>query len=191
MDIPEGEEGFLQGKLLLAMPGMGDPRFDRSVVYMCTHSDEGAMGLVVNKLADYISFPELLEQLDIDVPGAPEQTIVHAGGPVEAGRGFVLHSIDFLQDTTLEVTDHIGLTATVDILKAIAAGSGPEHSLLALGYAGWMRGQLENEIQQNGWLHVDADDDILFHADLDRKWPLSMAKLGIDVSQLSSDAGHA
>lgn len=181
----------LEGKLLLAMPGMTDPRFERSVIYICAHSDDGAMGLIINQPDDYITFPELLTQLDIETENPREDVMVHVGGPVEAGRGFVLHTADFVQDSTLIVSETIGLTATVDILKAIAAGTGPQRSLLALGYAGWAPGQLENEIRANGWLHVDPDEDLVFGGDLESKWPLAMSKLGVDISLLSAEAGHA
>lgn len=186
-----GTNTSLEGKLLVAMPTMGDPRFARTVIYMCAHSSEGSMGLVVNKRADHITFPELLGQLGIDGPKATENIRVHAGGPVETGRGFVLHSDDYSQATTMEVGDHVALTATVDILRAIAAGAGPRRCLFALGYAGWGPGQLDAEIQANGWLHVDADQDLIFSPDLDAKWSRAIAKLGFDVAQLSGEAGRA
>ncbi|MCW0181102.1 YqgE/AlgH family protein [Zavarzinia sp.] len=181
----------LEGKLLVAMPSMGDPRFERTVIYMCAHSPEGAMGLVINKPAGHISFPELLTQLGIEAETDVEPIRVLSGGPVEAARGFVLHTDDYTQPSSMEVGDHVALTATVDILKAIAAGEGPRQCLFALGYAGWGPGQLDAEIQANGWLHVDADPDILFSADLDRKWTRAIAKLGFDVAHLSGTAGRA
>ena len=185
------EDGYLEGQLLLAMPNMGDPRFERSVIYMCAHTADGAMGLVINRLAGNITFPQLLEQLGIEVD-APNETIpIHAGGPVEPTRGFVLHSADYIQDATLVVSETVALTATADILKAIAQNSGPQYSLLALGYAGWGAGQLDMEIQANGWLHTEADDELIFCTDPNLKWPLAMAKLGVDVSMLSTEAGHA
>ena len=150
--------GYLDGRLLIAMPVMGDPRFERSVIYMCAHSSEGVMGIIVNRPAGSIDFPGLLVQLDIiqkadqiKLPENAETMQVLKGGPVDTGRGFVLHSSDFfIQDATLNIDDGICLTATVDILKAIAQGTGPKHAILALGYAGWAPGQLENEIQHNG-----------------------------------------
>lgn len=181
----------LEGKLLVAMPTMGDPRFERTVIYMCAHSPEGAMGLVINKPAEHISFPELLTQLGIEAETDVEPIRVLSGGPVESARGFVLHSDDYTQATTMEVGEHVALTATVDILKAIAAGEGPRQCLFALGYAGWGPGQLDAEIQANGWLHVDADPDILFSADLERKWTRAIAKLGFDIAHLSGTAGRA
>jgi putative transcriptional regulator len=182
------------------MPAMGDKRFARSVIYMCAHSVQGAMGLIVNQRASHITFPELLVQLSIsgaDEGGdAPEADLVdldvHVGGPVETGRGFVLHSSDyFVADSTLPIDDGVSLTATVDILKAIAGGRGPDRAILALGYAGWRPGQLESEIQANGWLHCPPDLDLLFDRDLDQKYDRAMSKIGIDPSHLVSQAGHA
>lgn len=185
-------DGFLTGQLLIAMPAMADPRFARAVIYLCAHSDDGAMGLVINKPMPSITFPDLLEQLGID--GGSEQLDemrVHFGGPVESGRGFVLHSADFIRDGTLRVDDRVALTATIDILRAIAAGEGPRHHILALGYAGWGPGQLDSELQANGWLTAPADDAILFDADLSTKWERAIAKLGIAPAMLSGEAGHA
>lgn len=181
----------LVGQLLIAMPGMSDPRFARSVIYMCAHSEEGAMGLVVNRAIEQISLAELLQQLEIDTSAVDERVLVNFGGPVETGRGFVLHSPDYMREGTLVVTSSVALSATIDILKAIAAGSGPRRHLLALGYAGWGPGQLDSEILANGWLHVDADEELVFGADLDQKWDKAMAKLGINPVLLSDAAGHA
>ena len=184
-------DGYLEGQLLIAMPAMADPRFARTVIYLCAHNADGAMGLVINKQLDTLTFPQLLEQLEISAERPMGQTMVHFGGPVETGRGFVLHSADFVQDGTLIVTDDIALTATVDILRLIADGSGPRQNLLALGYAGWGAGQLEAEIQDNAWLNVPADPLIIFDGDNDAKWDLALGKLGIDPSQLSGAHGHA
>ncbi len=184
-------ERYTTGKFLIAMPGMQDEGFAQSVVYMCAHGPEGAMGLVINKPIDSITFPDLLSQLDINVPPAGQGIEVLFGGPVETGRGFVLHSPDYMHDATMVVGDDVALTATVDILKAIAEGAGPEQSLLALGYAGWGAGQLDDEIMANGWLSVDADSDLLFDTTLSSKWDRAMAKLGIDPLMLSDEAGHA
>jgi putative transcriptional regulator len=186
-----GKSGYLDGQLLIAMPTMGDPRFQKTVIYVCAHSARGAMGLVVNKAIDQISFPDLLQQLKIDADSPSEHIRVHFGGPVETGRGFVLHTADYRQEATLVVGEDVALTATVDILKAIAGGKGPRRSLLALGYAGWGPGQLDQEIQANGWLTAEADVELVFDANLDVKWPKAVAKLGIDLSHLSSEAGHA
>ena len=191
MSDAEQSDGYLEGQLLIAMPTMGDERFQRTVIFMCAHSAQGAMGLVVNRLADQIDFKDLLEQLRIEVPALIQEIQVHTGGPVESGRGFVLHTTDYCQDSTLQVSDDIGLTATADILKSIATGDGPVHSLLALGYAGWAPGQLDAEIQANGWLHVPADRELVFDRDLDSKWERAVQKVGIDPSFLSMDAGHA
>ena len=187
----DGDDGYLTGQFLIAMPTMGDPRFERTVIYMCAHSADGAMGLVVNRVASEIDFPELLDQLEIKTDGIKNPIPVLTGGPVETGRGFVLHSMDYSQDSTLKVTDEVGLTATVDILRAIAEGEGPAKSLLTLGYAGWSSGQLDNEIQANGWLNVSSDTSILFDEDLNSKWDRAVRKVGIDPSFLSVEAGHA
>jgi putative transcriptional regulator len=182
----------LAGQLLVAMPQMGDPRFARSVIYLCAHSgDAGAMGLVINKVVGSLTMAELFAQLEIE-PGGPARTRpVHFGGPVEPGRGFVLHTDDYREDATLPVAGNISVTATLEILRAIGDGRGPRQSLFALGYAGWAPGQLDAEIQANGWLSVAADEAIVFDPDHDAKWQRALAKLGIDLSTLSSDAGHA
>jgi putative transcriptional regulator len=194
-----GAAGTLEGQLLVAMPSMTDLRFARSVIYVCAHSDAGAMGLIVNQRAANVSGPDLLERLGIltrgaddMVPNAVMDLSIQVGGPVETGRGFVLHSADyFASDSTLVIEPDVCLTATIDILKAIAQGTGPDRAILALGYAGWSPGQLENEIQANGWLNCPADPDLIFDDDLDAKYARAMAKIGIDLSHLVSDAGHA
>jgi putative transcriptional regulator len=202
LGMAEGEAsgaGYLDGQLLIAMPVMDDERFARSVIYLCAHSSEGAMGIIVNRPAGSIDFPQLLVQLDIinkaeqiKLPGSAEDMKVMKGGPVDTGRGFVLHSSDFfIKDATLPIDDGICLTATLDILKAIAAGAGPKHAILALGYAGWAPGQLENEIQHNGWLHCPADPDLIFGDDVDEKYQRALDKIGIDLAMLSNEAGHA
>ena len=173
------------------MPGMRDEQFYKTVIYLCAHTDEGAMGLVLNQVIKGLSFPNLLEQLGIEESGKGGAVPVHFGGPVEAGRGFVLHSNEYVQDATLEVRDGIALTATVDVLKAIARDRGPKRSLLALGYAGWGPGQLEDEIRSNGWLQVPADIDLIFGGDQATKWERSIKKIGINPQMLSDEAGHA
>jgi putative transcriptional regulator len=183
-------DGFA-GQLLVAMPQMQDPRFAKTVIYLCAHTPEGAMGLVLNKLVDSITFPDLLEQLSIEPAISGEEIRVHFGGPVESGRGFVLHTADYQREGTLPINSGIALTATVDILRDMARGAGPRQTLLALGYAGWGPGQLDAEIQANGWLQVPADEQLVFGQDLEMKWELALAKLGIDFGRLSSDAGHA
>jgi putative transcriptional regulator len=196
----KGRKGssYLDGQLLIAMPYMVDRRFARSVIYMCAHSAQGAMGLIVNQRAPHISFTDLLDQLSIEGDGGAEAQTqlgdldVHVGGPVETGRGFVLHSSDYYAaDSTLTIDDDVSLTATVDILRAIASGKGPTRAMLALGYAGWRPGQLEDEIQANGWLHCPSDLDLLFDRNLDQKYERALSKIGIDPSHLVSDAGHA
>lgn len=182
---------FFTGHLLAAMPQMEDPRFERSVIYLCAHNAEGAMGLVVNRLFEAITFPDLLEQLSIETGPKTEQIRVHFGGPVESGRGFVLHTDDYVRDGTLKVRSGFALTATVDILKAIAVGEGPRRSLLALGYSGWGPGQLESEIAANGWLVVPADPTIVFEHDLEDKWQQALAATGVSVASLSGFAGRA
>jgi len=184
-------DSSLAGQLLVAMPQMADPRFARSVVYLCAHSADGAMGLVVNRLIDSLTFQNLLEQIGVEQSGATDDMPIHFGGPVESSRGFVLHTADYVQDSTLVIEDDIALTATMDVLKAIARGEGPQRRVLALGYAGWGAGQLDAEIQANGWLLVPADLDLVFDDDNDSKWERAMAKIGIDLSLLSSEAGHA
>lgn len=189
-----GDDGFLEGKMLIAMPTIGDERFERTLIYMCVHNPDGAMGIVVNKLAPNITFPDLLERLSIAMPPEAERITcpVLVGGPVEMGRGFVLHTQDyFSEESTLPVDEDVGLTASVDILRAMAGGHGPRHALLALGYAGWAPGQLDAEIQSNGWLHCDPDPELLFGLDIETKYHKALAKLGVDISLLSGDAGHA
>ena len=191
--------GFLDGQLLIAMPTMGDERFARTVIYLCAHSSEGAMGIVVNKPAADLNFPDLLVQLDIipdgeriRLPQRVGRMPVLMGGPVETSRGFVLHSPDFFIDqSTLPIDEGVCLTATVDILRAIAKGEGPTEAVLALGYAGWSEGQLESEIQANGWLHCPADPGLIFDGALDLKYDIALRKIGIDPAMLSSEAGHA
>ncbi len=182
----------LTGKLLIAMPSMGDPRFARAVVFMCAHSPEGAMGLIVNRRAEDISFADLLDQLSIPRDADGPMPRVHLGGPVESGRGFVLHSGDFQSSgSTLAVDDTFAMTATLDILESIAQGRGPARSLLALGYAGWGPGQIESELQQNAWLVGDADPALVFGDDIAGKWSAALAVLGIDPVVLSGAGGRA
>jgi putative transcriptional regulator len=193
------KRGYLDGQMLIAMPSMGDERFARSVIYVCAHSSEGAMGIVVNQPAANVSFPDLLVQLEviptselIQLRSRAGGVQVLKGGPVDTQRGFVLHSSDFfIENSTLPIDEGICLTATLDILKAIARGSGPRSAILALGYAGWAPGQLENEIQHNGWLHCAADSNLIFGADTGSKYTNALKKIGIDLGMLSTEAGHA
>lgn len=190
---------YLDGQMLIAMPSIGDPRFERSLIYLCAHSEQGAMGLIVNKAAPMMRFADLIAQLDIrsGEPGTepPRELMDMAvlyGGPVEQGRGFVLHTADyFVADASLPVAENVVLTATVDILRAMAAGRGPRKAIIALGYAGWAPGQLENEIQNNGWLTCPADEDLLFALGYEERYGAALRKLKIDPAMLSSDAGHA
>jgi len=188
---PKKPLNSLTGQFLIAMPQMPDPRFEKSVIYICVHNADGAMGLVVNKLFDGISFTHLLHQLDIEITQPARELTVHFGGPVESGRGFVLHSADYNREGSMQVSDEVVLTATIDILRAVSEGRGPQNAILALGYAGWGPGQLDQEMQQNGWLHAPADNRILFDTDQDRKWERALASLGINLSMLSADIGHA
>src|SRR5476649_2114789 len=191
--------GYLDGQMLIAMPSIGDERFARAVIYVCAHSTEGAMGIVVNQPASNIKFPDLLVQLEV-IPAAERiQLPTDTGaikvlkvGPGETGRGVVLHSADFfIENSTLPIDEGICLTATLDILKAIARGNGPASAILALGYAGWAPGQLEQEIQENGWLHCAADPELIFGTDTGGKYDKALRKIGIDLSHLSNEAGHA
>jgi putative transcriptional regulator len=182
---------YLTGQLLIAMPQMDDPRFARSVIYLCAHSEDGAMGLVLNKPLDQLTLGELLNHLGIAPKNDLSKGRVHFGGPVDSARGFVLHSADYTDDGTTVIADGIALTATVTILHAIGEGLGPRNSLLALGYAGWGPGQLDAEIQANGWLHAPVDQEIVFDPNQETKWQRAIQKIGIDFAMLSADAGHA
>jgi putative transcriptional regulator len=189
--VEEGES-FLEGKLLIAMPGMIDDRFAQSVIFMCAHSAKGAMGIVINRPVPGLSFFELMKQLDIVTSPAARDFPVLYGGPVETGRGFVLHSDDFeSNDSTLPVSEDISLTATLDVLRAIAEARGPKRALFALGYAGWGPGQIETEFQANGWLHCEADPGLVFGHEPEVKWRAALARLGIDPLGLSASAGRA
>lgn len=188
----------LEGQFLISMPGIGDPRFERSLIYLCAHSASGAMGFIVNHAVESTDFLALLKQLEIRNENSianlsPEVSSlpVFRGGPVEQARGFVLHSADYSSESTMQVQEDICLTATLDILKAIADNNGPREKLLVLGYAGWSPGQLEDEIARNGWLTGKASSDILFERQLDQKYDLALKSMGIDEALLSADAGHA
>lgn len=190
-------KGFLDDQFLIAMPGMKDDRFARTVIYICAHSEEGAMGLIINQ-AQQMRFPDLLVQIGvieeadaIRLPDEARDLVVRHGGPVDRSRGFVLHSDDVTVESSTPVADEIYLTATVDILRAISAGRGPKRALMALGYAGWGAGQLESEIIENGWLTCPADPDLLFDKDIDRKYERILSSIGIDPTHLSHVAGHA
>lgn len=194
---PASGRGFLDGHFLIAMPGMKDDRFARAVIYICAHSDEGAMGLIINQ-PQQLQFPDLLVQLGlldeqeiIRLPQEARDFVVRHGGPVDRSRGFVLHSGDYKVESSLPVSPDICLTATVDILRAISTGRGPSRALMALGYSGWAAGQLEREIADNGWLTCPARPELLFDADMERKYDRLLAVIGIDLTRLSTTAGHA
>ncbi|WP_245416113.1 YqgE/AlgH family protein [Microvirga sp. 17 mud 1-3] len=190
---------YLDGQLLVAMPGMMDERFARAVIYICAHSDDGAMGIVLNRPAQNVSMPDLLVQLEIVpelerilLPQNVGRMQVLMGGPVETSRGFVLHSADYhIAQSTLLIDESVCLTATVDILRAIAKGEGPENAILALGYAGWEAGQLETEIQANGWLNCPADAELIFNASAELRYEMALRRIGVDPAMLSIQAGHA
>jgi putative transcriptional regulator len=189
-----GNDGFLNGRLLIAMPTMSDPCFEKTVVLICHHTPETAMGIVVNRAMDGMSFEKLMKQLKLDVPEGihvPDLT-VHFGGPVQPSRGFVLHSDDYsVKGATLAVTDGIALTATMDALKALTTGEGPRSALFALGYAGWEAGQLESELQTNAWLIGEPDPALVFGSDLDRIWSLALARIGVDPGMVANVSGRA
>lgn len=186
-----GPAGFLEGKLLIATPGMTDPRFERSVVYICIHSDEGAMGLIVNKPIEALGFRDLMQKLDIAVSSNRAGGHVLFGGPCDTSKGFVLHSGEYKSIEATLSMGNVGLTATRDVLCEIASGSGPRRWLFALGYAGWGPQQLEAELASNGWVHCDADESLLFDVEHGSKWRAALGKLGIDLSGFSAEAGRA
>lgn len=191
MKVPRSDIN-LTGKLLIAMPQMGDTRFATSVIYVCAHTPEGAMGLIVNKPVPMLRMDDLLEQLDIEAGDGSAGVGVHFGGPVEHGRGFVLHSSDYLSHgATMAVDDDFAMTGSRDILADIASGQGPHYRLLALGYAGWGPGQLEDEIAANGWLNCEADPEIIFNHDDGDKWQAALRSMGIAPHLLSGQAGRA
>ena len=182
----------LQSQLLLAMPNMGDPRFNRSVIFVCVHDEKGAMGIAINNPLPSPDFSSLLEQVGVSTEEITVPKIqVHAGGPVESGRGFLLHSTDFHEKDTIVVDDQFAVSGTIDTLKQIVQGHKPKHMVFALGYAGWGAGQLEKEIQDNGWLHCPADPDLIFGGDVEEKYQRALDKIGINLAMLSNDAGHA
>ncbi|WP_298974008.1 YqgE/AlgH family protein [uncultured Roseobacter sp.] len=190
--VSQSEKLDLTGSLLVAMPSMGDIHFERAVILLCAYSDKGAMGLILNKQSADVRMSDVLDQLEIQPTQKAAAMPVHFGGPVETGRGFVLHSDDYESSLhTLSVPGGYGMTATLDILEEIARDSGPERALMMLGYAGWGPGQLENEIARNGWLTADATKKLVFGTPADRKWSDTIKSLGIDPLGLSATAGHA
>lgn len=185
------QDGYLTGQMLLAMPMMEDTRFERAVVYVCAHNDQGAMGLIINQDFDGVEFSSLLDQLNIKSDAPFTDLPVHCGGPVEAARGFVLHSDDFAREGTMPVNNEICLTGTMDILQAIAHGEGPRKHFFALGYAGWSPGQLEEELRANAWLTMPCNEKLIFELDIEKRWDAGLKTLGIDPIMLSADAGRA
>lgn len=186
MDSPP----YLTGQLLLALPGMADPRFDRAVIAMCAHDEQGALGIGIGAVVANIGFHSLLEQLEIE-PGKAPDAPVHFGGPVEPQRGFVLHSLDWGGQESVQVGEKWALTGTLDILRAIAEGNGPSRWLSALGYAGWAAGQLDDEMTRHGWFTAEGDTAIIFETEADQRWPAAYRKAGVDPALLAHDAGHA
>lgn len=188
---PQEFSGYMTGQLLLAMPQMNDARFERAVLYVCGHDQNGAMGLIVNKYIQELTFKGLVEQLGIPTESVEYDMPVHFGGPVDSGRGFVLHTDDYIHPTTIHLFDSLAMTATLDILQSIAEGQGPDESLVAMGYTGWGPGQLEQEISDNVWLQMDPDFELIFGTPIEHKWELGMKKLGVDVATLDPHAGQA
>jgi putative transcriptional regulator len=182
--------GYLEGKMLVATHLIKESCFSRSVIYLCAHNAEGAMGIIVNQLLESVSYQDIFQQLEIpdELPGL--SLPVHFGGPVDSNRGFVLHSLDYSQTDTL-VANRVGLTSNITILKEIANGGGPEKRMLALGYAGWAAGQLEKEIADNSWIIIPPDDNLLFGNDQAAKWQQATKSLGFDPFTLSGSVGHA
>lgn len=184
-------EGYLTGKLLVAMPFLEDDRFSYSVIFVCGHDSKGAIGLVINKILPDLTFKELLKQLNIDHMNSMSDLIIHYGGPVDLTRGFVLHSPEYNIDTTIQVNESFSITSTLEVLRALARGTGPERYLICLGYTSWVGGQLEQEMQDNGWLIVEPSEDLVFDPYLDTKWRSSLAAIGVDPAVLSLECGHA
>lgn len=192
-DKPQVNEfsGYLTGKLLVSMPHISDPRFYKSLVFVCGHDENGAMGIVINRVLEELTLKDLFQQMDMEVSPVCDNYPIHFGGPTEGGKGFVLHTLDYQQPATLLVNDQYGVTATLDILTAIADDKGPSHSILALGYAGWGPGQLDAELQTNHWLELDPDADLVFHTPYWQKWGAAITKLGVDAAMLTPESGHA
>ncbi len=181
----------LTGQLLVSMPSLEDERFFKTVIYMCAHSKEGAMGIIINKKIDYDLYPDLLKQLGIDKPLENKKLFLRYGGPVESGRGFVLHSDEFIRKETLTIDKGIALTSTAEFFEDLSKGSGPKNSILALGYAGWEPGQLEDEIQSNSWMTISANSSFLFDDEVSNKWSQAYNLLGVDPNKLSYHSGRA
>jgi putative transcriptional regulator len=185
------DRSYLTGKLVIAMPHLEDSRFYQAVIYICGHDETGAMGIMVNKPLSSVNYTDLLDQLSIHYPPTVPNLPIHYGGPVEIGRGFVLHTAEYMTDSSTLINDNLALTATLDILRAIAFGTGPVKHLMALGYVGWGAFQLEQEIQNNGWIVIDVAEDLIFTTEIDTIWKSAMASIGVNPNNISLDYGHA
>jgi putative transcriptional regulator len=181
----------LTGKIIVSMPSLTDERFFKTVIYICAHSSEGSMGIIINKKIDYDLYPDLLEQLGIDKPLNNKKLFIRYGGPVESGRGFVLHSDDMMRKETLNINKGVALTSTAEFFDDLAIGKGPKNSILALGYAGWSPGQLEDEIVQNSWMTLSVDTKFLFDDEVSTKWINAYKIMGVDPNNLSFQSGRA
>lgn len=190
-ELKQDLSGYLTGQFLLAMPHMPDPRFEKVVIYICGHDNNGAMGLVVNKYLGDLTLKGLVDYLNLPHGSIKRDLPIYFGGPVDTGRGFVLHSDDFVHPGTVPLTHHISLTATVDVLQSIAEGGGPKDCLLAMGYIGWGPGQLDSELHSNRWIQVEADPEILFHMPIGKRWEAAIAKLGVTPEVFSEETGQA
>jgi len=183
--------GYLTGQFLLAMPYLSDPRYEKVIIYICGHDSNGAMGLVINKRLGDLTLKGLLEYLNLPQESIKRELPIYFGGPVDTERGFILHSDDFSHPGTVSLTNHISLTATVDVLQAIASGGGPKDCLLAMGYVGWGPGQLDSELHSNRWIQEESDPEILFHVPIEKKWEAAIAKLGVSPEAFSEEFGQA
>ena len=181
----------LTGQIIVSMPSLEDERFYKTVIYMCAHSSEGSMGIIINKKIDYDLYPDLLQQLGIDKPLNNKKLFIRYGGPVESGRGLVLHSDDMIRKETLSINKGVALTSTAEFFDDLSKGKGPKNSILALGYAGWQPGQLEYEMMQNSWMSLSVDNSFLFDDEISRKWSQAYKIMGIDPNCLSSQSGSA
>ena len=193
MKVSSTENSSLIGQILIATPQMTDPRFMHAVILICGHDHNGAMGLILNRLVEELSLQDLVDQLDVqaDKNTTSAPIPIHFGGPIEIGRGFVLHSTDYVHEASIRITSEIALTSTIEILSLVAQGIGPAKKLLALGYAGWSTGQLEAELQKNSWLQVESDLELVFSPYLGEKWQNALSKIGVDPNLLSPEYGHA
>ena len=180
----------LTGQLLISMPSQEDERFEKSVIYMCAHSKDGAMGIIINKKIDYDLYPDLLQQLGIDNPLIGKKLYIRYGGPVESGRGFVLHSDEFIRKETLTIDKGIALTSTSEFFDDLSKGNGPKNSILALGYAGWGPGQIESELISNSWMTLRTDSNFIFDESVSNKWKDAYSLLGVDPNKLSFNSGN-